>query len=372
MKKISAILASVLLIVASCEEWDPVVTLEYDEPEAFTPVTRSEMEAKGKIITISELAKMYTVGRGPVDITTDLLICGKVSSSDQSGNIYKSFYLQDDTGGIEIKVGRYSLYNIYKPGQTVYVYLNGLTIGMYGYKTGNYGGNGMLQVGMSDPTGEYETSYMELPNLVDSHIFRGELGTAVTPKVITASDLPTKSSTINTCPYLGELVTLKGLTYGKEVFALVYLTYNKDTKLSSNRIFLSDNTWGITTWAMSKTKMSEYLESGIWDSVSIGNSGDYSYGTVGEMKGSDPDDLYPNIQRNAYSVSQYFKMGSKEIQIRSSGYGDFADLEIPADILSGSKTLSVTGILSLYQGSIQFSAIDQDSFTYTDTGASLY
>ena len=375
MKKIFITILAALAALVACDEWEPVVTTNYADPDGFVPVTKAEMEAMGDIITIKELQGMYKVGSStPVTIKEDLLICGKVSSSDESGNIYKSLYIQDETGGMEIKIGRYSLYAEYKPGQTVYVYLKDLTIGMYGYKTGNYGGTGALQVGLEDPTGNYETSYLELQELVDQHVFKGEYGDPVTPTELGESDLPSSTSTTATHPCIGELVTVKGLTYGNEVFALLYITYNKSTKLSSNRIFLSDDTKEIKTWALSKNMMSSMLEAGTWDDVKIGNSGDYNYGTVGdhrEVMGANGD-TYGDIQRNAFSVSQYFTLGSKEIQIRSSGYGDFADFELPADVLDGSRKIDATGILSMYQGSIQLSLIDEYSVTYSDTGAYLY
>ena len=104
------------------------------------------------------------------------------------------------------------------------------------------------------------------------------------------------------------------------------------------------------------------LEAGTWDSVQIGNSGDYNYGTVADHRNISGmnGDTYGDIERNAYSVSHYFKMGSKEIQVRSSGYARFADIEIDPDILDGSKTVDMTGILTMYQGSVQFTLIDLD------------
>ena len=53
-------------------------------------------------------------------------------------------------------------------------------------------------------------------------------------------------------------------------------------------------------------------------------------------------------------------MGSKEIQIRTSGYSKFADTEIDPAVLSGEKTIDATGILTLYQGSVQFILLDID------------
>lgn len=397
--KLLAIAAS-LTLLSACKEWQPVYTFNYKTDADFVPVTVEDMNAMGTHITIADLLKMYTPGsEKPVTIEQDLWIGGKVNSSDEAGNIYKSIFIQDETAGVEIKIGRYSLYNEYKPGQTVYVYLNGLTVGMYGYKTGSYGGNGMIQVGMYDPKNQidpnsafdidkymrehptatvpdfsalaYETSYMELPQLVDAHVFRGELGDPVAPAVLTPAQLPATTATVNNCPYLGELVKLTNLSYANEQFTLLYITYSASTKESKNRIFLSDATWGVTTWAMSKNKMSEYLESGVWDTANIGNANDYNYGTV-----ANPQNLSitsrDEIERNAYSVSQYFTMGGKELSIRTSGYCDFADFEIPADVLDGSRTIDAVGILSLYQGGIQLALIDEKSLTYSDTGDYLY
>lgn len=329
-------------------------TGKYPEPEYKEP------EVIERTHTIAELAAMYK--SKPWKIDQDIIISGKVSTDDQPGNFYKSFYIQDETGGMEIKVGRNGLYNEYKPGQTVYVKCNGLTLGMYGYKSGNYGGQGMVQVGYADPTGEYETSYLEHPVLVDNHIIKGALGDPVEPVVLTESQLPGVNDTQKTNPYIGTLVTLKGLKYANETFTLLYLDSNQNKKDSKNRIFLSDKTWGVTTWAMSEAKMKEYLYSGIWDSCYLGNANDYNYGTVGDRRVVDANGVvsYPDIEKAAYSVSQYFTMGSKEIQIRTSGYCKFSDVELDPDVLSGAATIDVTGILTLYQGSVQFVLLDLD------------
>ena len=329
-------------------------TGKYPEPEYKEP------EVIERTHTIAELAAMYK--SKPWKIDQDIIISGKVSTDDQPGNFYKSFYIQDETGGMEIKVGRNGLYNEYKPGQTVYVKCNGLTLGMYGYKSGNYGGQGMVQVGYADPTGEYETSYLEHPVLVDNHIIKGALGDPVEPVVLTESQLPGVNDTQKTNPYIGTLVTLKGLKYANETFTLLYLDSNQNKKDSKNRIFLSDKTWGVTTWAMSEAKMKEYLYSSIWDSCYLGNANDYDYGTVGDRRVVDANGVvsYPDIEKAAYSVSQYFTMGSKEIQIRTSGYCKFSDVELDPDVLSGAATIDVTGILTLYQGSVQFVLLDLD------------
>ena len=331
-------------------------TGKYPEPE------RQEPEVLEATHTIAQLAAMYTTQGTPLEITDDIIIAGKVSTSDQPGNFYKSLYIQDGTCGMEIKIGRNGLYNEYKPGQTIYVKCKGLTLGMYGYKDGNYGGMGMVQVGYVDPTEEYETSYMEHPLVVERHIVKGPYGDPVEPVVLTESQLPGKNDCQKTNKYVGTLVTLKGLRYANETFTLIYLDSNKDKKASENRIFLSDKTWGITTWAMSEVKMKEYIMSGAWDDCTIG-SGQDNFGLVGDKRG---DGTYPEIEKAAYSVSQYFKMGDKEIQIRTSGYCKFSDTEIDPVVLSGEKTIDVTGVLTMYQGSVQFILIDLNGVKIND------
>ena len=380
MKK-SLIITAALLALASCglkEEFQPVFTGKYPAPE---PERYWSDEDFGRITSIADLVSGYTIGQPKLLGST--VIKGTVSTTDRPGNFYKSFYIQDETGGIEIKVGKNGLYNDYLLGQTVYVDCEDLTLGMYGYKSGNYGGMGMAQLGFSDPSGSYETSYMEIPLLIDAHVLRGNPSELhpVTPAVITsASQLPDpKTATQATNKLIGSMVTLKGLTYGNEVFCLLYLDSNQDKKSYTNRVFLSssnssDPTCGITTWAMSKEKMTEYLYSGIWDECKVGSGNTYAEDeegntlTVGSYRGE--NGLYDasingfnGIERTAYSVSQYFKLGSTDIQIRTSGFCKFCDVEIDPDVLSGKATIDVTGVLTLYQGSFQLVVNNIDDIT---------
>ncbi len=311
-------------LLASCgHEWDglekPEEPYRYDD-YVFTPN-----------ITIQELKALYKDGK-PVHIEKDLIIGGQVTTSDQAGNVYRSFYIQDNTGGIEIKVGRTGLYNDYKLGQWVYIKLSGLTLGAY---------ESMLQIGLEDPTGEYETTYMDIPVIINQHIFKGKIGTPVFPKEIEESEVLLPEN-------MGRYVTLKGLKYGNEIFSLLYVDQNGDKKSSSNRVFLSDKTWGVNTWAMSQNKMQEYLDSGVWDTAT---TADGSY-TVAELRRLKMIDVTANY------VSQYFKMGSTEIQIRTSGYSKFADYELDPEVLAGNRTINITGILTNYRGAAQFTLID--------------
>ena len=378
MKKISFACIA-LLSLASCqsliEEWQPVATLRYKDVPAEETVTMTRTHS------IAELAAMYTPGEGddnevklgPVK-GRDIIIAGRVSTSDQAGNFYKSLYIQDETGGIELKLGKNGLYNDYKPGQWIYVNCSGLYLGMYGWKarntTYNSNGNGMIQLGLDDPSNSYETSYIEENRFISEHLFKGEEvldseDAPVNPKVVASYALHSWNDTLATNPNVGRLVTLKNLSYGAQVFTLLYVDSNKDKKASSNRVFIADGVHGITSWALSMNKFRTMLDTGVWDSIKLGNAGDYNYGTVADHK----DEIRKNAA--ALSVSQYFNMeDGTEIQIRTSGFSKFGDYEIPADVIAGRK-IDVTGILSLYQGSIQFTVNSYEDFRYSDNGKAL-
>ena len=323
MRKIFSVLAVAVLAFSSCEEWDQVFTTDYGEADVYEPVTMTPNT------TIAELKALYKTS--PVKIDKNLIIGGQVVSEDRTGNIYKSLYIQDATGGIELKIGKSGLYNDYKLGQWVYVKCSGLTLGAY---------NGMLQLGYKDPTGEYETSYLDVQYIIDTHVFRGEVDTPLEAKKVSANDLLKEEN-------IGCYVELDGLTYGNEIFLLVYVDQNGDKKSNDNRIFFSDETWGVTTWAMSKNGFINYLNSGAFDDGAT-NTGK----KVTELKST----LKKNA--SAYAVSQYFKMGGVDVQIRTSGYSRFADTQIDPKILSGDAKINVKGILTNYNGSAQFTLID--------------
>lgn len=389
MKKI-AIISAALAVLCSCqalkEEFQPVFTGSYDNPEPYTWYSDSDFS---NIVSIKDLCACYSkknpfVMPGSHVSLANAVIKGRVSTTDRPGNFYKSLYIEDGTAGIELKIGKNGLYNDYQQGQTVYVKLGGLSLGMYGYKDGNNGGQGMVQIGYEDPSGDYETAYLELSKLIDAHILRGDPADIRIPEPLVIdkeSGLPnSKTEHQGKNGKLGRLVTLKGLKYANEVFCLLYLNSQKDKEDFANRVFLSssnnsDPTCGVTTLAMSETKMTEYLLSGAWDQCKVGSGSNYAKDdqgniiTIGSLKGNG---RYPGVEKAAYSVSQYFKMGSTEIQIRTSGYCRFSDYEIPEDVLSGKRAIDVTGILTNYQGSLQLVVNSAADFVYSDTKEPLY
>ena len=106
MKKLLYTISMMVLaagLFSSCEEWQPLADPSIPEYETAATLTPN--------ITIQDLKALYK--SGPVHIEKDYVIGGQVISSDAAGNVYRSLYLQDETGGIEVKLGLTGLYNDY-------------------------------------------------------------------------------------------------------------------------------------------------------------------------------------------------------------------------------------------------------------------
>ena len=358
MKRIYAIILAASAVFASCEEFQPVFTGKYPAPDKERIYTDEDFGGAENIKTIAQAKALYTAQYGgePYKVMEDFVIKGKVTTSDKEGNLYKTLYIQDETAGIELKIGKNGLYNEYKLGQTVYVQLNGLTVGYY---------RGMINIGyQKNDVDKYETSYMEHYQIIDSHIFKGEQGTPVEPKVITESQVTDPTN-------LGRLVTISDLTYSDMIFILAYVDYNGDHEdYANNGIFIDEkfkNNKQVISWAVSEQLWKEHLYSGIFDGVKAG------IGTVGSYRKEVKDPLTGgnkviyDISTSAYSVSQYFEMpGGTTIQVRSSGYAKFSDTKIPEEVVNDGAKVTFTGIFTIYDEKYQMTLIDLDGVKKAD------
>lgn len=81
--------------------------------------------------TLAELRAMYT-GSTYMQITTPVVVEATVIANDASGNLYKQVFLQDATGGMELKINRKAMSADYPVGQKVIINCEGLFLGSYG------------------------------------------------------------------------------------------------------------------------------------------------------------------------------------------------------------------------------------------------
>lgn len=182
---------------------------DFEAPKDRTVYTEADFAGVTKL-TIKQLKQKFydvngsaatSVGKNVV-ISDDVYISGKVISSDADGNVYKTVYIQDETGAVEIKIGQTNLYNEFRPGMRVFVKCKGLCIGSYRY---------MLSLGLEpsedDKSNGYANANIDLRNIVDAHVFRGEM-----EGLKAADTLVVTSSTQLTDDNLGQLVRFKNLT----------------------------------------------------------------------------------------------------------------------------------------------------------------
>ena len=113
-----------------------------------------------------------------------IIIKGRVTTSDQSGNIYKNFVIDDGTGALTVSVNMKNIYQSYLRGQEVVIDATGLYIGKY---------NGMLQLGSKlwyESGSVWETSYME-EDVLKAHAQQNGLSkvSAIDTMVVTIPEL---------------------------------------------------------------------------------------------------------------------------------------------------------------------------------------
>lgn len=113
-KKITRILllAGITLFSVSCKK-------EFDTPPIKTI-------PEGNKITIADLKAMYQ--GSPLKITDELSMFAVVTMDEQSGNIYKEAYIQDETGAINLRL--LSSGGLYQ-GDSVRVFLKGTILSTY-------------------------------------------------------------------------------------------------------------------------------------------------------------------------------------------------------------------------------------------------
>lgn len=128
---------------------------DFDQP----PLKEPEATMKPNT-TIAQLkaanwqnADSYYLTLGQTESGEDMIIHGRVVSSDATGNIYKSLVIQDETAALAFSINETGMNNSYRVGQEVVVNVTGLGFGKYRglQQIGGYGEyNGTPQVSFMD------------------------------------------------------------------------------------------------------------------------------------------------------------------------------------------------------------------------------
>lgn len=145
------------------------------------------------------------------DPSKRFIIAGRVASSDEAGNVFKSLVIQDESAAIALSINSYNLYLDYRVGQEVVMDLTGMYIGKY---------NGYQQIGLPQAYQDtYEVTFMGF-EYFKSH---SELNGLPDPSKVDTLLVPNFSmlaaTSENLPKYQSQLVRLQDVTFadgGKE------------------------------------------------------------------------------------------------------------------------------------------------------------
>ncbi|MEK7254985.1 MAG: DUF5689 domain-containing protein [Bacteroidota bacterium] len=219
MKNLSKTLLLFFLALASMTSFTACLDEDFDQPP-----TDGEDPGLTVTTTIKELKAMHAADQFET-ITEDLIIKGVVVADDASGNWYKAFVLQDETGGIEILTDLADSYVFYPVGREVYVKLKGLVLGDY---------NNLVQLGGYT----FQGNGTELGPIIDisGHLLKSKLVGLPEPKVKTINQL--NADDVSTLIRLEGVQFVKGDTASTFADQVHQEAYNLEIEDCAQRIML--------------------------------------------------------------------------------------------------------------------------------------
>lgn len=191
---------------------------DIDAPNIESPVAKDQPNT-----TILELKQAYwndavnyadTIGTR--EDGSHYIISGRVVSSDEAGNVFKSLVIQDETAAIALSINSYNLYLKYRRGQEIVLDVTGMYIGKY---------NGLVQLGMPEwyeNGNAWEISFMSPEYFNNRAQLNGlpELSKIDTLQINSFAELPTNPEGL--CRYQSRLVRFNNVKFvngGKETFS---------------------------------------------------------------------------------------------------------------------------------------------------------
>ena len=225
MKRFNFYLSLMLLLVftAACSD-------EFDQPPMVVPTAEHHAN-----MTIAEFkAKHWQDARNYIDtVTEDEIIHGWVTSSDESGNIYKNLYIMDESGqGLTISINQNSLFNTYRIGQEIVIPMKGYFVGKY---------NGQQQLGYPqwyEQGSAWEATF--LPQAMWESMV--EINGLPNPSMIDTLDIDLadiygKSDVESQLKYQARLVRINDVSFSEANGVATYVEGDANT----NRTLIDDN-----------------------------------------------------------------------------------------------------------------------------------
>ncbi len=181
--------------------------------------------------TISDIKALYT--GSTTEITEDYVLEGYVVSSDETGNIYKTLYIQDapenPTSALTVSVDASDMYTKFPVGSKIFIKVKGLYLGAYG---------GVIQLGgmTVDENGAAEFGRISSTNF-ENKFFKGCENYEIKPVELSLSEVNDD--------LIGALVQLKDVEFVDGVLGTTFASYqttvNKNIEDCTGRTILLRN-----------------------------------------------------------------------------------------------------------------------------------
>ena len=169
-------------------------------------------------VTIAQVKAMYLVESDPgdnaaVQIDTDIYVKGYVSSSDQTGNFFKEFYIQDSptnpTAALKVALDQVDTYNQFNLGREVYINLNGLYVGEERIE------NGVVTIGGDSETDDFGTTIIRLnQNQLRQKVLRSTTTEVMMPLEVSLSQISNN--------HVGFLVNVQNVEFADNLIGQAY------------------------------------------------------------------------------------------------------------------------------------------------------
>lgn len=209
MKKYSSFFKILFLAFAALFMTGCVHDDKYEEPN----LENTQCQDLTATLTIAQVKAFYTGTTYVFPSTSTDVMEGYVSSTDETGNIYKTIYIQDapvnPTQGFVISVDAVSTYTKFPQGSKIYIKLNDLALGTYG---------GLVQLGVKDELVTTTNGVSRIPEkAVAAHIFRScSIREQIVPKVLTLQEMAGNDK------LLGALVQVNDAEFDKKTLCSTF------------------------------------------------------------------------------------------------------------------------------------------------------
>ncbi|MGC4129047.1 MAG: DUF5689 domain-containing protein [Bergeyella sp.] len=204
----------------------------HDDDYSNPPVECNDFQ---NTVTIADIKALYS--GSTVQITEDLVLEGYVVSSDETGNIYKTIYIQDapenPTQGLTVSVDATDTYTKFPVGSKIFIKVKNLYLGSYG---------GVIQLGDVSKDENGAETFGRIAEAKYNQIFFKGCGSPseITPKVVTITELSSLDDLV------GALIQIDGVEFVDGVLGTTYATsgstVNKNLEdCSGNTILLRNS-----------------------------------------------------------------------------------------------------------------------------------